>query len=152
MIHIVDDDELILAVLDEINQSFGFKTKRFRDPLAYLAFAASPDYEAPTAVFCDVMMPPMNGFEMMHKVHALHPALRFVMISSSSRPQHAYSNEACIFLIKPICFDQLEKTFMHLRTCNECGPNAALVSAWPDSREQFGVCRRNCPFESEDPA
>ncbi|MDQ6965630.1 MAG: response regulator [Mariprofundaceae bacterium] len=152
MIHIIDDDELILAVLVELNKSFGFDTMRFRDPLAYLSFAASGEYETPTAVFCEVMMPELNGFNLMHQVHAQHPHIRFVMISSSTQQEHAYSNEACIFLLKPIGFDQLEKIYMHLRTCNECGPNGALVNAWPDNRERFGICKRNCPFESESDA
>lgn len=152
MIHIVDDNELILAALVQLSKSFGFKSMRFRDPLQYLAYAGSGGYEPPTAVFCDVMMPELNGFEMMHRVHEQHPEVRFVMISSAQQPEHVYSKEACIILLKPIGFVQLEKTFTHLRTCNECGPDEALLNAWPDHRMSFGVCNRHCPPKTEDTA
>jgi len=148
MIHIVDDDELVLLTLVELSKSFGFQTQRFRDPQDYLVFAQSDTYEKPTAVFCDVMMPGLNGFELMHKVHAIQPQARFVMISGRDQPENPYSREACIYLMKPIRFEKLEKTFQHLRTCNECGPNTALVNAWPDDRERFEITERSCPFDS----
>jgi len=149
MIHIVDDDELILAVISELGKTFGFQSRRFRNPLDYLALAGSSAYKSPAAVFCDVVMPEMNGFDMMHQVHELHPNIRFVMISGKSQSAHPYCSEACIFLVKPISFGQMEKTFQHLRTCNECGPAATLVNAWPDNRDHFATCKQKCHFDSE---
>lgn len=147
MIHIVDDDALILAVVSHFSKAFGFQTLRFRNPMEYLAFARSDEYRIPAAVFCDVMMPEMNGFDMMHSVHDLHPQTRFVMISGNTQAAQRHSSEACIFLVKPISFDQMEKTFQHLRTCTECGPSTDLVNIWPDNRDQFTTCKRQCPFD-----
>jgi len=150
MIHIVDDDPMLIDVLSDLARGFCFKTLQFTDPQAYLDYAASAEYETPTAVFADVAMPEMTGFDMMHRVHALHPTVRFVIISGQGHDVPEDRREACVYLLKPISFEQLEKTFRHLRTCVECGPTHALVVAWPDDREAFDDIPRTCPFTPDE--
>lgn len=149
MIHIVDDDPGLIQVLAELAELFCFRTRCFTDPADYLAYAESDRFTLPEAVFCDVMMQGMNGFELMQQVQALHPGSRFVMISGIGHPVPAALRSACAYLLKPIGFERLEKTFRHLRTCRECGPTHALVKAWPDDRERFDTIRFTCPFSTD---
>jgi len=152
MIHIVDDDALLIRVLADLAEGFCYKTRQFTTPQAYLDFAASAGYTPPKAVFADVMMPDMDGFELMHRVHAMHPDVRFIIMSGKGHSIPEDRREACVYLVKPFRFAKLEKTFCHLRTCRECGPTDALVNAWPDDRERYDSIPYTCPFTDEDDA
>ncbi|MDQ6972671.1 MAG: response regulator [Mariprofundaceae bacterium] len=150
MIHIVDDNESVLSVMIELVELFDYKARGFSSSCEYMTLAQSPSYEVPEAIFCDVLMPGLDGFELMRRVHALHPRIRFIIISGEDHTLHADKQGACIYLLKPIHFDVLENTFDHLRQCSQCGPSHDLVEQWPDDRHNFGVKTTTCPFTATD--
>jgi len=148
MIHIVDDNESVLEVMGELVASFGYRPRVFSSGGEYLVYASCDTFEAPTAVITDVMMPGLDGFTLMQRVHALHPDVRFIITSGED---HALSSDklgACIYLRKPIHFDMLESTFRHLQQCVNCGPSKALSESLIDDRCHFGVETHQCPLIS----
>jgi len=146
MIHIVDDNRIVRDVMAELIVLFGFKVIEFSSPEAYLDYASGNDYQEPTAVFCDVMMPGFDGFELMNRIHAFYPRCRFVIMSGGNSTSCQHKQGACIYLIKPVRFDMLERVFSHLRACRQCGPSYALSTTWADDRSLFGVSDDSCPF------
>ncbi|MDQ6987470.1 MAG: response regulator [Mariprofundaceae bacterium] len=149
MIHIVDDNPLVLDVMVELVGLFGFKIRHFASSQDYLDYATSDNYQQPIAVFCDVMMPGLDGFELMNRVHARYPHCRFIIMSGDDSTSHRDKRGACIYLLKPIHFKTLERVFNHLRICRECGPSHSLADTWADDRNFFDVTDTRCPFLSD---
>jgi len=146
MMHIVDDNEAVLGVMSDLIESFGYHALSFASSRDYLHYASSDDYQPPKAVFTDVMMPDLDGFTLMKQVRAMHPQVRFIIMSGEDHSEQRDKRGACIYLLKPIRFDKLEATFEHLKTCIECGPSRELSDSLYDDRRHFGVKDTLCPF------
>lgn len=146
MIHIVDDNEAVLEVMSELAACFGYRPRTFSNGREYLVYASCDSFEKPTAVITDVMMPGLDGFALMQRVHALHPDVRFIITSGEDHILNPDKLGACIYLRKPIRFDMLESTFRHLQQCVDCGPSKALSEALVDDRCHFGVETHHCPL------
>jgi len=149
MIDIVDDNESVLDVMSDLVETFGFHSRTFASPRDYLHYASSDDYQPPKAVFTDIMMPEIDGFTLMKKVRSLHPQVRFVVMSGEDHSEQRDKQGACIYLLKPIHFDKLEATFVHLKTCIACGPSEELPASLHDDRRHFGVKGTYCPFTED---
>lgn len=146
MIHVVDDNQVVLDIMVELIESFGFRARPFISARNYLLHAASDDFDPPLAVITDVMMPEIDGFTLMQRVRAHHPEIRFVIMSGEDQSPTSDRLGACIYLRKPIHFDMLDSTFRHLRQCRDCGASNELARSWPDERERYGILEQGCPL------
>jgi two-component system sensor histidine kinase/response regulator len=112
---IVEDDMTILSNLSQLLQLSGLDVVEAHDgrmALDLLLAASSIPGALPRMIVSDLMMPNMDGFELLHAVRntaELH-ALPFVLLSARSDAsdlQHAFSLGASDYLIKPFEVDQL---------------------------------------------
>jgi len=150
MIHIVDDNETVLEVMVELVGAFGYSALPFNSPHAYLEYASSNDYQPPMAAFVDVMMPGLDGFTLVREVRALHPGVRFVIMSGEDQTGPGDKGGSCLYLLKPVRFEKLEATFRHLNKCAAAGASRSLAGAQNDDRRFFGVDAGDCPHLPED--
>ncbi len=59
----------------------------------------------PDLVVLDVMMPELNGFQVCREIHAMHPKLPIVMLSSKADPADRFWAQQCgasAFISKPV--------------------------------------------------
>ena len=98
----------------------------------------------------DVMMPGMDGLEMLSRLRAHHKNLRVIVMTADSTPETAVSamrDQACDFLVKPFQLDELLRA---VRTAFELAPqeiNIEVLSARPEWIE----LRVPCDLPAIDP-
>ncbi|MCH9813384.1 MAG: response regulator [Epsilonproteobacteria bacterium] len=80
-IAIVDDEHEILSVLERyLNKNEHYQVKTFSNPLQALS-SIDKSYDI---VLCDIMMPQMNGLDLLDKLLAKNPQLQVVMMTAYS--------------------------------------------------------------------
>jgi len=105
---VVDDEQLIVAMLSALLSSEGYETMETFDALAACAVL---EKETPDVILCDLAMPVMDGFAMLQWVRR-NPRLQhvpFVIITALSEIENrteAFRLGADDFVAKP--FDTLE--------------------------------------------
>ncbi|MEJ7578336.1 MAG: response regulator [Pyrinomonadaceae bacterium] len=91
----------------------------------------------------DIMMPGMDGLEMLQRLRVTHPQLRVIMMTAMSTPEAAVSalrEHACDFLAKPFDIEDLVKS---VRTAFELDPqeiSVEVLSARPEWIELRVAC------------
>jgi len=118
MFHIVDGEEFICDVMIDFLAEVDCKAIAFSSPTEYSHFVSSPGYKKPIAVFTDVQMPAMNGYEMINAVSKLAPDLKFVVISGAPEIRSEYMDKACMYLGKPFDLKTLIQVVENLMRCH----------------------------------
>ena len=145
MFHVVDDEEIIRKVLVEIFQRFGFEVRAFGCPAEYIEYMNAPEYRKPTAIFSDVEMPGMNGYDFMYQVRQVNPAQKFVILSGAPETEHNKKNLACMYLYKPLKLDLLKDIIDLLIKCDKSGNSEKMEVQFNDDRAIFGINNWTCP-------
>lgn len=145
MFHLVEDLEEVRILLKEIIEEAGHSVLAFDDPEAYLEYAGSKQFEPPTAVITDLYMPHMNGFEMMEKVLAMHPNIRFAVISGTPNITHPLRQAACMYLPKPFRPTDIEAMLENFVACKQGKTPSEAGCASLGDRGYFGVFGKHCP-------
>ncbi len=101
MFHIIDDEKHIGEMISNIMSYLGYRSKIFLCPSEYIHYTNQAEYKSPVAIFSDVRMPKMSGFEMMDTVLKTKPNLKFVMMSGYSLERKKKCNQPHHFLYKP---------------------------------------------------
>jgi len=145
MFHFVDDNQTMLEFVAAVAAAEGHESRTFDSPLTYLEYAASEAFEMPLALFSDVMMPEMNGLEMLKRVRELHPGIRTAVISgyAAERDYEAH----CLYLRKPAQPETLQTVFRLFQRC--CSENPGLVFIACQDNPASGAYRmdcRSCPY------
>jgi FixJ family two-component response regulator len=96
--------------------SLGHEVRAFCSPVEYLDFLEDDAYETPAAIFSDISMPSMSGYEVLKRVLAVHPDQKFVIISGDMEMADKYKKYACMFLHKPFDVQQFEEVVATLTT------------------------------------
>lgn len=79
VIMVVDDVPANVKLLGEILRAHGYQVQAFTDGAqALTAAAASP----PDLILLDIMMPRMNGLEVLKQVRQIAPRVKIVMITA----------------------------------------------------------------------
>ena len=94
MFHVVDDDEVIRKILMAMFKSFGVEARVFGCPAEYIEHMNTAEYSSPTAIFSDVQMPKMNGYDFMYRVRQVDPGQKIVMITGMADIEHEKKNLA----------------------------------------------------------
>ena len=81
---IVDDEESILAPLNEMLSGEGYRIRAFDDPLKALELLRTQEFDL--AIF-DIKMPQMNGYELLSAARAIRPDLPVIFLSSKQEEQ-----------------------------------------------------------------
>ncbi|OIO71263.1 MAG: hypothetical protein AUJ57_07335 [Zetaproteobacteria bacterium CG1_02_53_45] len=140
MFHIVDDNYALREMLVEILRELGHVAFSFSSALEYLDFMTDSDYARPVAIFTDVKMPGMNGFELMSRVQKRYRDMKFVVMTGYADELPAKMQEACLVLTKPFQIDLLEKMTELLIECHHgrlgesrCNQVAELKPLYPSN-------------------
>ena len=118
LFHIVDDQPFFCAFLEGVLDSLGHESIPFTSPERYLAYIESSEYRSPTAVFCDIRMPVMSGYELMNRTLESCPDKKFVLMSGGPEIRAQYEPGVFRLLRKPLELPRLEELVLELTTLN----------------------------------
>lgn len=106
---ILDDDPKVLETLASVLEEIGLPLLRSTDPLAALSLVRE---HRPRVVITDLMMPQMNGLDVLRAVKAVDPAMQVILVTGYGTVREA------VDAIRDGAFDFICKPF-----------NAALIEA-----------------------
>ena len=99
---VLDDEETILAVFQGLLDSLGYEVFTAQDgTIGWNLYKE----KHPDAVFCDLLMPGMDGLAFLARVKSDNPFLPFIVVSGKSELEDAVEamrNGAWDFLVKPL--------------------------------------------------
>lgn len=102
LFHIIDDEPIICAYVCELLQEIGHDVQIFLSPIDYLEHLKGSRYMKPTAIFTDISMPSMGGYEMIRRVQMDYPDQQFVIVSGKPEIRtELRDREEWLFLNKP---------------------------------------------------
>jgi len=106
-IAIIDDENQILDTLKKyLSKKDLFHIDTYDNPLNAMNHVKSGKYDL---IICDIMMPQMNGIDLLAQVKKLKPSQKFIMIT-------AFSTEEKIILCNELeADDYITKPFISLR-------------------------------------
>ena len=122
--HVIDDEKHVGDVIVDMLNAHGFSSIAFNCPRQYLEHARSSEFKKPVAVFTDITMPGINGYEMIDELRKIYPDQKFVVISASSDVRHPAISEVGMFLSKPLRMETLGKAAASLIQCHKDGPSS----------------------------
>jgi len=122
LFHIIDDEPTLCELAVELISSIGFKAVSYSDPVEYLSYMNSDAYVVPTAIFTDIQMPEMNGYDLIDKIREKYPDQKVIVVSGYSGVE-AYKRKVWQFLPKPYLPDQLIALVNDMVQYNEEVPN-----------------------------
>ena len=118
-IHVIDDEVALAEVVFEALQMQGYAPlQMFHSGISYLMHMQSPDYQAPKVLITDLMMPGIDGLQLIKEVRKKHPTIK--IIAMSGRPDHLeQAEDADAALPKPfdfcLLYEQVEKLYATVR-------------------------------------
>lgn len=81
-IAIIDDETSILDILQRFLSRKGlFDISTFENPVTALESIKRDNYDL---ILCDIMMPQMNGIEVVREIKKIKPSQKFIMITAFS--------------------------------------------------------------------
>lgn len=105
---VVDDERFFLTILgDFITQDLGMRPVLVQDGTTALGLL---DAEPIDLVLLDILMPGMDGLEVLRQIKDRHPALPVIMVTATSTIDHviaALREGADDFVRKPVDLDEL---------------------------------------------
>lgn len=145
MFHIVDDNLIGAKNTAKIIKLFDAQARVFASATAYLDHVGSDDYQKPTAIFTDVFMHNMGGYELMERILAIHPDQKFVVMSGRPGINHPSKNKACFYLSKPFYIRDVENIIHKINACGKEGPSPELGCAKDCDCTDFHLNDWRCP-------
>ncbi len=112
---IVDDDPSIVKLLRRFAEDLSFSSVGCTSAEDALEFARGEDVRI---ALIDLHMPGMEGIELMRALRLVNSDIEVILVtgdSSSQAAEEAWENGAYECIWKPIDFDHLEQTLIHLR-------------------------------------
>ncbi len=105
-IAIIDDDQEILNILNKFLSKSGNSITTYTNPLSALSsLKANID-----VVLLDVVMPQMNGLDLLPKLREKYPNMKIIIMTATStldRVLEAHRKDATFYIMKP--FESLAK-------------------------------------------
>lgn len=147
MFHIVDDANFIRSWVSETIREHGYASQAFNSPDSYLEFANSSDYTKPIAVFVDINLPVMNGYDMISAVSERQPGLKFVVMTGEPGIRSSHADMACMFLAKPFGTCDIANVLNSVIRCHAFSPAGDHGCTKVDDRKMFPVERWACPHQ-----
>ena len=113
---IADDDQITRSVLRTILQDAGHEV--CSEAASGMEVLAQCNRHNLDALFLDINMPAMNGFEVLQQLRSIHPTLHVVMISASSTLENvrtAAKYGVNGFVVKPFTPDKVLNSLKTLK-------------------------------------
>jgi len=147
--HYIDDNKMLLEIFEALITSMDKKVKTFSSPMIYLEYMNSADYVEPAAVFTDIQMPGMDGYQLIEKIREQYPAQRFVAISAYEESLENSHEAACMHIRKPFHGATLRFAVDVLLRCKRHCPETAN-EACTELFEKYDcvIGARNCPHKT----
>jgi len=145
--HIIDDNRDVCEYIVELLEISGYRARSYTDPVEYLNYVHSPDYIDPLAVFTDVQMPGMTGFELIAEIRAIKSNHKFILLSGYMGDMDESETSVCHFLAKPFQPNQLLEIVQAIDNCSEQGPSSASKSSCQSIIEDKS---KECPLECRE--
>lgn len=104
---IIDDESVIIDAVTKIAESEGYEIDACSNAVDGLKKLKHYNYKL---TLCDIMMPEMNGFQLLHEVNAESIDTNVIMITGFSTVENAVKslqNGAIDFIPKPFTFDEI---------------------------------------------
>lgn len=105
---LVDDDAGILALMQRYMAAFGLEADQACHGKEAVSFLARQKYGV---VITDMMMPEMDGMELLHHIGSHHPHTDVIVVTGQSK-SYSFTDVitagACDFIIKPFERDELK--------------------------------------------
>ncbi len=146
MFHVIDDNLIGGRNTAKIINLFNGNSQVFTSAASYMDYVKSDDYQKPDAIFTDIFMYKMNGYEMIEKILAIHPDQRFVVISGRPDLKHPLKNRACFYLSKPYYARDIEKIINEVKRCEREGPSPESECANKCDCSEFALSNWICPL------
>lgn len=110
---VIDDDKALLDIMGAILQSLGCQSETFNEgekALKALEEPGKPDQF--DAIFLDVMMPEINGYEVLEKLRSSDRTKQIPVIMLTAKAGYneiieGYNHGADYYITKPVTKDQL---------------------------------------------
>jgi len=119
LFHIIDDQPFFCTFLEGILDSLGHESIPFTEAEEYLDYVESATYQSPGAIFCDIRMPVMSGYELMNRSLELRPDKKFVLMSGGLEIRAQYEPGVYRLLRKPLELPLLEELVLELMALDE---------------------------------
>lgn len=123
VILVIDDEEVIRDTLKRILERRGFTVITAKDGEEGLYQIMNNKVQV---VFCDIMMPKINGIEFLKRVHDYNSSVEVIMITGYSTLDNCIESVekgACGYLTKPFqineIFESIEKAERNIREKKE---------------------------------
>jgi len=150
MFHIVDDMDFIWKKITAILKEHGYEAISFGCPKDYISFVNSPDFRNPIAVFTDVTLPGITGYEMINIASELKPDLKFVITAGGPKVRSEYIDRACMYLARPFTPDHLMEVVDSLIQCHDSFPSESHGCSSVDNRRILPIENWSCPLRSKN--
>lgn len=118
LVYIVDDDSAVLRAMSRLLSAYGYRVRAFDSPFEFLRHH---DREAPGCVVADVVMPGLNGLELLGALKSQRIARPFVFVTgevdfpSAARALHV---DAVAILAKPVEESKLREAIDRAIECD----------------------------------
>ncbi|WP_176959009.1 response regulator [Mariprofundus sp. KV] len=149
LIHIVDDDACIREFMEALLERFGYDVQSFSDALTYIQHVNCDGFVKPFVTFVDVVMPYMNGYQMMAGLAPENPDMKFIIMSDGADFGLETNNLACMSLAKPFYPGSLQEVLNKLAECMECGPSSDLDCGSVGRCDANEVADWTCPHATD---
>jgi len=147
MFHIIDDTHFVCDLMEEVIRTHGYPALSFNHAEEYIEYVKSPRFKKPIAVFVDIIMPDMDGYDLISNVSKLIPDTRFVVMTSEPKIRSKHINDACMYLGKPLIPKHVIKVIDSLLRCQAFSPDQEHRCHCNDHRELFPTDNWSCPIE-----
>jgi signal transduction histidine kinase len=146
---VIDDDRFILHSLGEMLSMKGYQVIKAQSAEEGLQHF---EKESPLIIMADIMMPDMDGLELLQKIHRINPDAEVIMITAYDRADlaiEALHLQAADFLTKPVRPQQL---FSSVKRAEERIRNKRRIKQYISRLEQALDDRTQRLLQSEKQA
>lgn len=104
---VVEDEELILGLMVDVLELYGYEVRPFSSADAAWQFIETCDYPL-RLLITDLRMPgAIDGVELVKRVHRAQPEIPVIVVSGFHTASDTISDENVFWLPKPFTIDQL---------------------------------------------
>ena len=144
MFHVIDDNKELCKLTVEILKDYGFNALGFVDAVEYLRLLDGGHIEPPIAIFTDIIMPDLDGHQLIKQVRNKLPKQKIVAISGFDSESNITKQVTCNFVLKPFRPSDLISIAEALVKCDQEGTSSAIMFCQNRVQEDGFVCPIDC--------